>query len=55
MKNRQLEDAINKAWEDRDEITPASKGAAREAIDAALAGLMRVICGLLKRETRDGL
>ncbi len=39
MKNRQLEEAINKVWEDRDEITPASKGAAREAIDAALAGL----------------
>ncbi|EEW24522.1 2,3,4,5-tetrahydropyridine-2,6-dicarboxylate N-succinyltransferase [Rhodobacter ferrooxidans] len=39
MPNAALEAAINAAWEGRDAISPATKGAAREAIEATLAAL----------------
>ena len=39
MSNAQLETAINAAWEARDEITSATKGETREAIEATLAAL----------------
>ena len=39
MQHAQLEAAIEAAWEARDGITPASKGEAREAIEATLAAL----------------
>ena len=39
MSNAQLETAIEAAWEARDTITPATKGEAREAIEATLAAL----------------
>ena len=39
MSSTDLEQAITQAWEDRDVITPDTKGKSREAIDAALEGL----------------
>lgn len=39
MSNVELEAAIEAAWEARDSITPATTGAAREAIDDTLAAL----------------
>jgi len=39
MSNTQLEAAIEAAWEARDTITPASKGQARDAIEATLHAL----------------
>jgi 2,3,4,5-tetrahydropyridine-2,6-dicarboxylate N-succinyltransferase len=46
MSNAQLETAIEAAWEARDQITPATKGETREAIEATLnaldAGELRV-------------
>ena len=39
MSNDTLETSIDQAWEDRDSISPATTGAARDAIDAALEGL----------------
>jgi 2,3,4,5-tetrahydropyridine-2-carboxylate N-succinyltransferase len=39
MSNAQLETAIEAAWEARDEITPATKGETREAIEATLTAL----------------
>ena len=39
MSSTDLEQAINQAWEDRDGITPDTKGETRDAIDAALEGL----------------
>ncbi|MFV0472735.1 MAG: 2,3,4,5-tetrahydropyridine-2,6-dicarboxylate N-succinyltransferase [Pikeienuella sp.] len=46
MSHTALETAIETAWEDRDAITPATGGAVREAVDAALdameAGTLRV-------------
>jgi 2,3,4,5-tetrahydropyridine-2-carboxylate N-succinyltransferase len=39
MSSTDLEQAINQAWEDRDGITPDTKGKTRDAIDAALEGL----------------
>ncbi len=39
MSNAALETAIEAAWEARDTITPASKGEARDAIEATLAAL----------------
>ena len=35
----QLQDTIETAWEARDEITPGTKGAVREAVEAAIEGL----------------
>jgi 2,3,4,5-tetrahydropyridine-2-carboxylate N-succinyltransferase len=34
-----LEKTIDAAWESRDQLTPATKGATREAVETALAGL----------------
>lgn len=34
-----LQSAIEAAWEDRDALSPATRGAAHEAVEAALAGL----------------
>lgn len=39
MSNAQLEISIESAWEARDEITSATKGQARDAIEATLAAL----------------
>lgn len=39
MSNAQLETAIEAAWEDRDSITSATAGEARDAIEATLAAL----------------
>ncbi|QIE45847.1 2,3,4,5-tetrahydropyridine-2,6-dicarboxylate N-succinyltransferase [Pseudohalocynthiibacter aestuariivivens] len=39
MSNAQLETAIDAAWEARDQITPATGGETREAIEATLAAL----------------
>ncbi|MGB5871749.1 MAG: 2,3,4,5-tetrahydropyridine-2,6-dicarboxylate N-succinyltransferase [Albidovulum sp.] len=39
MSNAQLEQAIEAAWEARDAITPATKGDARDAIEATLTAL----------------
>ncbi len=39
MPNAALESTIETAWEDRDGITPATKGAARDAIEATLTAL----------------
>lgn len=39
MSNAQLEIAIEAAWEARDTITPATRGEAREAIEATLSAL----------------
>jgi len=39
MSDTALEQAIDRAWEDRDGITPDTRGEARDAIDAALEGL----------------
>ncbi|WP_413719469.1 2,3,4,5-tetrahydropyridine-2,6-dicarboxylate N-succinyltransferase [Silicimonas sp. MF1-12-2] len=39
MSNAQLEAAIEAAWETRDQITPATKGEAREAIEDTLKAL----------------
>ena len=39
MSRTDLEQAIDQAWEDRDGITPDTKGETRDAIDAALEGL----------------
>jgi 2,3,4,5-tetrahydropyridine-2-carboxylate N-succinyltransferase len=39
MSSTDLEQAIDQAWEDRDGITPDTKGETRDAIDAALEGL----------------
>jgi 2,3,4,5-tetrahydropyridine-2,6-dicarboxylate N-succinyltransferase len=39
MSNAQLEQAIEAAWEARDTITPATKGDARDAIEATLTAL----------------
>ena len=39
MSNAQLETAIEAAWEDRDQITPATTGEARDAIEDTLAAL----------------
>ena len=46
MSNAALETAIEAAWEDRDSLTPATKGEARDAVEATLealgAGTLRV-------------
>jgi 2,3,4,5-tetrahydropyridine-2-carboxylate N-succinyltransferase len=34
-----LKDLVERAWEERDSIGPATKGSARQAVDAALAAL----------------
>lgn len=39
MSNAQLETAIEAAWEARDEITPATQGETRDAIESTLAAL----------------
>ena len=39
MSNAALETAIEAAWEARDTITPATKGEARDAIEATLSAL----------------
>ena len=39
MSNAELETAIEAAWEARDSISPATKGAERDAIEATLAAL----------------
>ena len=39
MSNAALEAAIEAAWEIRDQITPATKGEAREAVEATLEAL----------------
>ncbi|WP_372611909.1 2,3,4,5-tetrahydropyridine-2,6-dicarboxylate N-succinyltransferase [Aquicoccus sp.] len=39
MSNAQLEAAIEAAWDNRDQITPATKGETREAIEATLDAL----------------
>ena len=47
-----LETAVERAWAARNELTPATKGEAREAVEAALDGLDR---GSLRvAEQRDG-
>jgi 2,3,4,5-tetrahydropyridine-2,6-dicarboxylate N-succinyltransferase len=45
-----LEETINQAWEDRAAITPQTKGAVRDAVEEAIAGLDR---GLLRVATRE--
>lgn len=39
MSNAALETAIEAAWEDRDSLTPATKGEARDAVESTLAAL----------------
>ncbi|MGR3572897.1 MAG: 2,3,4,5-tetrahydropyridine-2,6-dicarboxylate N-succinyltransferase, partial [Brevirhabdus sp.] len=39
MSNAQLETAIEAAWDDRDSITPATRGEQRDAIEATLDAL----------------
>ena len=39
MSDNSLEQLIDHAWEDRDNISPDTKGELRDAIDAALEGL----------------
>ena len=39
MTDTDLASTIDAAWEARDTISPATKGAVREAVEAALAGL----------------
>ena len=39
MSENSLEQLIDHAWEDRDNISPDTKGELRDAIDAALEGL----------------
>ncbi|MBI3513117.1 MAG: 2,3,4,5-tetrahydropyridine-2,6-dicarboxylate N-succinyltransferase, partial [Proteobacteria bacterium] len=39
MTQRDLEKTIDTAWETRDQLTSATKGAVRDAVEAALAGL----------------
>jgi 2,3,4,5-tetrahydropyridine-2-carboxylate N-succinyltransferase len=51
MNNAQLEATIDAAWEARDTINPATKGAVRDAVEAALAALDS---GTLRVAARDG-
>ena len=37
--NRELQSTIDAAWEARDGINSATKGAVRDAVEAAIAGL----------------
>ncbi len=53
MSNAQLETAIETAWETRDAITPATKGEAREAIEATLAALDNGILRVAEKQ-EDG-
>jgi 2,3,4,5-tetrahydropyridine-2-carboxylate N-succinyltransferase len=39
MNDRELQAAIDAGWEERQSVTPATHGALRKAVDAALAGL----------------
>src|SRR4051794_11883241 len=39
MNDAQLQSTVDAAWEGRDKVNPATGGAVREAIEAALAGL----------------
>ena len=39
MKNNELENIINNAWENRDEISINTKGEIREAVEESLEGL----------------
>ncbi len=39
MIDSDLQQAVNSAWDNRDALSPATRGAVREAVDAALAGL----------------
>ncbi len=54
MSNAALEKAIEAAWEDRDAITTATKGAVREAIDTTLDALDRGTLRVAERGT-DGV
>lgn len=51
MNHVALETAIDAAWEARDTITPATKGAARDAIEATLAALDTGALRVAKRQT----
>ena len=39
MAHSDLQNTIDAAWETRDQLTSATKGPVREAVEAALAGL----------------
>ena len=54
MSNAELETAIEAAWDARDGITPASKGEARDAIEATLDALDSGKLRVAERQT-DGL
>jgi 2,3,4,5-tetrahydropyridine-2,6-dicarboxylate N-succinyltransferase len=47
----EIERTIDDAWETRDQITPATKGPVREAVEAALDGLDR---GNLRVAQKEG-
>ena len=53
MSNAALETAIEAAWEARDQITPATKGETREAIEATLTALDSGSLRVAERQT-DG-
>ena len=54
MSNAALETAIEAAWEARDAITPATKGEARDAIEATLEALDKGKLRVAERQT-DGV
>jgi hypothetical protein len=53
MSNAALEKAIEAAWEARDNLTPASKGEARDAIEATLDALEMIARSIAKAPVSD--
>ena len=52
-RNAALEAAIEAAWEDRDSITPATRGAARDAIEATLEALDKGALRVAEKRGQD--
>ena len=53
MSNAALEAAIEAAWEIRDQITPATKGEAREAVEATLEALDKGVLRVAEKRGQD--
>ena len=54
MSTTDLKNAVDAAWEVRDEITPQTKGVHRDAIEKALTLLILDMHAWLKKETVAG-
>jgi hypothetical protein len=52
---RRLEAAIEAAWEARDQVTPATKGETRDAIEATLEALDKGSCGWPRSAAPTGM